>query len=556
MALAVSGCGDDAEQTPGGGTATEFVVLAGFEEPRTPSPATVARGTALPVPAQLAAAVPADSPLRDANGDLDFNRVGALRIHAVSADRPRAIVVIIPGFGAGAGSLQQLGEHIVESSAGGVEFWAVERRENLLEDVSGMNAAAAAGDAEIAAGYYHDGTEQRGRRYHPIDPADIVFMAEWGIDVLMRDVRAVVQRAHAEHPDVPIYLGGHSFGAFFTPVYAAYDFDPGPNVDPGFADLAGLILLDGGPGAFPPSFSAPLVSDRQFLDGGSVPLPPNLLPAAFPLAGLRKLRLPDLTKEVQHAFFDFPGLFTPDIVQDYEIDAMRSRFAGNARSPAFAPPATNDFAFATHFDNDFAPVSPLRASLGFAAGGAANLNQTFDLTGVNPGMHLYVAKDLSPDLQRWLDSDQVMPPEHTRLADLANAMFAGATNTWEWYFPSRLAHDAFLVANLDTSSLSAEVHAELTAFGAPALEVTQNHQVALPVLAIRGERGIVQSRSANATTTDDEAVLEPYFASLATPREAIQVHSLPGFYHLDIILAEDNPVVQLIVDFVRSSEAS
>lgn len=556
IVLGVMGCGDDGGGTaPSAGTSTEFVVIAGFEEPRTPSAATIARGTALPPPAALAAAVPPDSPLRDTQGELNFNRLGLLRIRATSPRRPRAVVVLIPGFGAGAGSLRLLGQRVVEKSAGGIEVWAVERRENLLEDVFGMNAAEAAGDAEIAARYYHDGTELRGRRYHPIEPADVVFMAEWGIDVLVRDVRAVVRRVQAEQPGVPIYLGGHSFGAFFAPVYAAYDFDPGPAVDPGFADLAGLILLDGGPGAFPPRFGAPLVSDQQFLDGGSVPLPPHLLPGGLPLAGLRKLRAPDLAKEVQHAFFNFPGLFTPAIVQDYEIDAMRSQFAGGAQSPSFALPATNRFAFAAHFDNDFAPVSPLRASVGFAGGGAPNLTETFDLTGVNPGLRLFVAKDLSPALQRWLDFDQVTPPEYTRLSDLANAMFAGPTNTWEWYFPTRFAHDAFLVANLDTSNLSADVRAELTAFGAPALDVTQNHQVVLPVLAIRGERGIVQSRKPDATTADDEAVLDPYFESLATPRAAVQVQSIPGFYHLDIILATDNPAAQMIVDFVGARDS-
>jgi hypothetical protein len=549
LGLAVMGCGGDDNEgaSPAPGVASEYMVLAGFEEPTTPSPATIARGTARAVPDSLAAAVPSDSPLRDAQGDIDFNRIGVLRSHATPA-RARAVIVAIPGFGAGATSMRLLAERVVERSGGALEVWTIDRRENLLEDLRGMNAAEAAHDAEIAARYYRQGAELQGQRHHPVEPGDVVFMAEWGVDVLMRDVRTVVRRVHADLPRLPIYLAGHSTGAFFAPAYAAYDFDSGPGIDPGHADLAGLILLDGGPGAFPSRFEAPLVTERQYLDGGGVPLPPHLLAGGFRLAGLRKLRAPNLSDPGQYAFFNVAGLFSPAIVQDFELDAMRSQFAGGARSPTSSPAATNRFAFGARFDNDFAGVNPLRGSIGFAAGGAANVTQTSDLAGINP-RGLFLPKDLSPVLQDWSDIDHVTPAEYTPLGDLAQAFYVGPTNAWEWYFPTRLVLDLLLVSNLDTSTLSADMRAELTRFGAPALDVTQNHAVALPVLAIRCEHGIVQSTKPNATAAEDEAILQPYFDSLATPRDALHVHTIPGYYHLDIVAAKDNPAVQLIADF-------
>jgi len=550
------GCGDDDQNaTPIVATSAEYVVVAGFEEPTTPSPATVAAGTARPLPATLAAAVPPDSMLRDAQGNVNFNQLGVLRIPNASVQRPGALLIIIPGFAAGANSLRLLGEKVVAESTGHTEVWAVDRRENLLEDVFGMKLAESARDPEMAVRYYQAGGELQGRRYYPIQAADVLFMAEWGIDVLMRDIRAVVRRAQAEQPSVPIYLGGHSFGAFLAPAYAAYDFDPGPGVDSGFADLSGLILLDGGPGAFPTRFDAPQLVDRRFLDGGPVALPPHLLISGLTVGGLRKLRAPNLTQEAQYPFFQVAGLLSPTVLQQWEIDAMRSQFAGDERSPTFTPPADNRFAFAQLFDNDFASIPALRAALGFVPGGPATLIETPDLAGVNPDGRLYLPKDLSPALQNWQPFDQVTPVELTSLADLAEAFFSRPSNTWEWYFPSRLIHDALLTSNLDTSALSAEVRTELTRFGAPALEVTQNHRVALPILAIRGEYGIVHSTRPNATAPDHEAVLQPYFDSLATPPAAIEVRSLAGFYHLDIVLARNNPAAQMIADFIEQQEA-
>ncbi len=59
--------------------------------------------------------------------------------------------------------------------------------------------------------------------------------------VALNDARAVVLRAR-NHRRRRVVLGGHSLGASLTVAYAAWDF----NGRPGYKDLEGLVLMDGG----------------------------------------------------------------------------------------------------------------------------------------------------------------------------------------------------------------------------------------------------------------------------------------------------------------------
>ena len=70
----------------------------------------------------------------------------------------------IPGFMGGANSFDYIGRQLVsmaeaDAGVGSLEVWAMERRTNCLEDLTGMNAAEAAGDPGIAVDYYYHGVE-------------------------------------------------------------------------------------------------------------------------------------------------------------------------------------------------------------------------------------------------------------------------------------------------------------------------------------------------------------------------------------------------------------
>ncbi|HZR83526.1 MAG TPA: hypothetical protein VFD92_20700 [Candidatus Binatia bacterium] len=74
----------------------------------------------------------------------------------------------------------------------------------------------------------------------PVEPDDAPFVREWGLNVPIRDVRAVVLAAR-DGGRRGVILGGHSMGSIFTPVYAAWDFDG----EPGHRDLEAMVLIDG-----------------------------------------------------------------------------------------------------------------------------------------------------------------------------------------------------------------------------------------------------------------------------------------------------------------------
>ena len=73
-----------------------------------------------------------------------------------------------------------------------------------------------------------------------LDTSTVPFAREWGMETALGDARKVVRAAHRGGREV--ILGGHSLGASLTAAYAAWDF----NGRPGYKDLAGLVLIDGG----------------------------------------------------------------------------------------------------------------------------------------------------------------------------------------------------------------------------------------------------------------------------------------------------------------------
>jgi hypothetical protein len=98
---------------------------------------------------------------------------------------PRAIVIAMPGFLGGGPSFDGIARSVVRRCTEDgfpVEFWAIDRRSNGLEDLTGMNAAEREGDAEIAWGYYFDGAEVDGETFAGYVPQeDVSYMSEWGL---------------------------------------------------------------------------------------------------------------------------------------------------------------------------------------------------------------------------------------------------------------------------------------------------------------------------------------------------------------------------------------
>lgn len=202
-----------------------------------------------------------------------YDRVGILRIGARSAPN---VLVLNPGTSASAAYFQPLAKTIVKQ-APDWQVWAVERRENLLEDHSMLDRGKA-GTAtsqqifDYYLGYLEDDAVTDHFQFIP--DADVAYAKQWGMATQMGDLRKVVTRAmkQADH----VVVGGHSLGGTMTTAYATWDFGG----KAGAEGLDGLLYIDGGSNPEPISAEdARAALDR--LEAGSPWLTFGGIPAPF-----------------------------------------------------------------------------------------------------------------------------------------------------------------------------------------------------------------------------------------------------------------------------------
>lgn len=169
------------------------------------------------------------------------NRIGIRRYCHGRGGEPAAVLILMPGFTGGVNDFHHFAPSVVTACRGRVEAWALDRRNNTLEDLAGMAAAEEAADPRLALAHYFG---ERGQ-FHPRAPASMAFMQHWGLATAVADLRVVVERARRRlGPHGRVFLGGHSLGGMLAQCYAAWDFDG----EPGAAGVDGLVLIDGAVG--------------------------------------------------------------------------------------------------------------------------------------------------------------------------------------------------------------------------------------------------------------------------------------------------------------------
>ena len=200
---------------------------------------------------------PRDNGLIPPEHDHDCDYIHLLRYRPETADEStkevNAVLVLMPGYACGNNSFDYLGRQVVsmaenDPGVGSLEVWAVDRRPNCLEDLSGMNDAEAARNPWIALEYYYD-LEGNGTDFHGFLISDEVpFLSEFGLELVMKDIQTVVTTKIPNQDDRKdtVFIGGHSMGAILTATYVGWDFDGNPDTeeDAGFQNCAGLIGLD------------------------------------------------------------------------------------------------------------------------------------------------------------------------------------------------------------------------------------------------------------------------------------------------------------------------
>ena len=184
-----------------------------------------------------------------------YNKVGILAVGPRSA---KNVLVLNPGTSSSAAYFAPLAKTIVRRTPGW-QVWAVERRENLLEDQSRFDRVKRGRLTPRAAfDYYLGWLDDPSISPHVrlIPDSEVGFARDWGMRVEIEDLRRVVKRAQRRGGHV--VLGGHSLGGTITTAYATWDFAGRA----GARGLSGLVYIDGG------SRSTPLSTDeaRRLLD--------------------------------------------------------------------------------------------------------------------------------------------------------------------------------------------------------------------------------------------------------------------------------------------------
>lgn len=290
--------------------------------------------------------------------------------------KARNVLVLVPGTNGGAGGITPVARDIARRVPS-TQVWVVDRREQAFEDT----AVFAQRDPDAALDHY------LGFKYRSVKGANAKFVADWGLEVQLNDLRSVVRRASKGGRRV--VLGGHSAGASTAVAYAAWDFGGRA----GWRDLDGLVLIDGG------------------------------LLGSFDEASPERVRreLADIRKG--NVFFDLLGFGVPEIAGIFaQVGALYAYERPDAPStlqtlpllPAqFKPPfpVTNEAALGYAFDETTSPQA--LALIRIRAGGLAP----------------------SGDPRPWRDG------EITPIRRFARAYSADAPNATEWYYPRRLLLD-------------------------------------------------------------------------------------------------------------------
>jgi len=367
------------------------------------------------VPAASAKKAPGDVDVRVEHIDgfaapgtpANLNNVGILE---VGPKKAKNILVLNPGTSASAAYFAPLAKTVV-GLAKGWQVWAVERRENQLEDHSVLDRAKTGSATGQELFDYYLGwitNPSVTTHFQIINDADVAYARAWGMNVAMEDLRRVVKLAMRRGRKVVV--GGHSLGGSMTTAYATWDFDG----KPGAKGLAGLVFIDGGSDPTPVTPEAATAS-LQALQTATPWLTFGGIPAPF--AGL------------------FNATGSTGALIDPDSPSLGQAFAplpANLKPPV---PATNLAQYGYALDNDTSPPSLLAAQ--------AHLGRLA----------------ASGDPRGWDQAGEITPIQ--RFANMFSGTGLKGMDGTAWYHPMRLTIDSGAVAagNANPAQAVLDVHA-------------------------------------------------------------------------------------------------
>ncbi|WP_433463194.1 hypothetical protein [Spirillospora sp. CA-128828] len=412
---------------------------------------------------------------------------------AARADR---ILVAQPGILEGAGAFDSVARNTVSAAAksgGHIEFWALDRRSNCLEDATGLQAGLKAKDAHLAVDYYYRQKPVDGRTFAGYQTNDQVkWLQNVGLEQTVRDqydlmVKELPDRAARKRK---MLCGGHSLGGVLTAYFAEWDFDGDHSTtdDAGYNQCSGYFALDTriatglpGLGGEVPEDWVPLVqfgagAVQAGLESGVVPRAlsapavintetMNLLGIAGLAANLAPGGVSDLATYVPSSF-NTDSTYRVLFSKDYPTFLKGSPTVRDFR-------ITNAAALGGLLDDNSEPLAFMQSSVGFWDGGkivdkefpAPNDLEEIGLGGL--ARLLGKEKKAIPDepdgpLYTWRNFDRVGAPddpvhkskdgtpftsagkEVTDIGELARSLSEHPLDFTEHYFPTKMVTDIAL----------------------------------------------------------------------------------------------------------------
>ena len=336
-----------------------------------------------------------------------YNKVGVLKIGPSAA---KNVLVLEPGTSAGSAYFVPLANWIV-SKTPGWQVWSVERRENLLEDQSGLNLfkegkATATQLFDYYLGYIKDPTITH--HFQMIPNSNVEFAKSWGVNVAVQDLHTVIGAARKLGGKV--VLGGHSLGGAVVTAYATWDFNGKPGAD----QLSGLVYIDGASSPTP-----------ETLGAGGAPTP---MTAALATQELQALDQPSVSP-----WLSFGGITAP----------YAGLFNATGSAAALLDPNAPSLGQASGLlPADIVP--PVKVSNVGQYGYALNA-ATSPPSLAAAQAHLGTGVSSKGPIHGWNGAGALTPI--MRFATMFSGAGVDNADGTEWYFPQRLTDDTAAVAD-------------------------------------------------------------------------------------------------------------
>jgi len=417
---------------------------------------------------------------------------------AKSADADK-ILIAQPGILEGAGAFDSVARNtIAQAAAQGrhIEFWALDRRSNCLEDHTGVDAGRVAKDAHVAVDYYYRNKKINGRTFAGYPTNDqLKWVQNLGLEQTVRDQYDLMLK---ELPSAAVrrqkaLCGGHSLGGVLTAFFAQWDFDhdPATKDDAGFNQCAGYFALDTQISTSLPGSAQAQAVPAQLVD--DVDLGPDVVKAGLELGIIpRTLSAPAVINSETMNLLAIAGLSARNapgaesdlasyIPSSFNTDSTY-RLLLSKDYPTFikGSPTVKDFritngaALGALLDDNSEPLAFLQTSVGFFTGGKI-ADKTFPVPAdlvKTPGWErlaqfVGTEKKAIPDepggpLYTWLNYNQIdgniakskdgtpfttPAKEVTDLGELARSLADHPLDFTEHFFPTKMVTDIALASS-------------------------------------------------------------------------------------------------------------